>query len=95
VRLLSTDLKQVKFLLDENIPINLKHIFLDHGISCSTVKEKGWLGTKNGVLSKKAKQNNLILVTRDKDFTFLWKKYELHVIYLAIEPIMFIILIKI
>ena len=80
------DLKQAKFLLDENVPLKLKYIFLDRGISCVTVKEKGWLGTKNGILSNKIKQNNLILVTRDKDFTFLWKKYGLQVIYLAIEP---------
>jgi hypothetical protein len=31
-------------------------------------------------------KNNLIVVTQNKDFTFLWKKYELQVVYLAIEP---------
>lgn len=44
------------------------------------------MGVKNGELSLKVKQNNLILVTRDKDFTFLWKKYRIQVVYLAIEP---------
>lgn len=82
-------LKKVKFLLDENVPVKLKRVFFDRGIHCVTIKEEGWLGIKNSELSKKVKQNNLILVTHDKDFTFLWKKHKLQVIYLAIEPAIF------
>ncbi|MHA1428534.1 MAG: DUF5615 family PIN-like protein [Candidatus Helarchaeota archaeon] len=79
-------LNKVKFLLDENIPIKLKQVFRDRGIQCTTIKNKGWLGIKNGELSKKLQQENIILVTRDKDFTFLWKKHKIQVIYLTIEP---------
>lgn len=79
-------LKKVKFLLDENVPIKLKRVFIDRGIHCVTIKEKGWLGVKNSKLSEQVKQNNLIIITRDKDFMFLWKKFKIQVIYLAIEP---------
>lgn len=79
-------LKKVKFLLDENIPIKLKQVFINHGIQCTTIKDKGWLGIKNGDLSKKVQQENIILVTRDKDFTFLWDRHKIQVIYLTIEP---------
>ena len=79
-------LKKVKFLLDENVPVKLKDVFIDRGIQCVTIKDMGWLGIKNGELSKKVKQEHLILVTRDKDFTFLWKNFKIQVVYLAIEP---------
>jgi predicted nuclease of predicted toxin-antitoxin system len=79
-------LKKVKFLLDENIPIKLKQVFIDRGIQCTTIKDEGWLGIKNGELSNKLLQGNIILVTRDKDFTFFWKKHKIQVIYLTIEP---------
>ncbi len=79
-------LKKVKFLLDENVPVKLKQIFTDREIQCATIKELNWLGIKNGELSKNVKQDTLILITRDKDFTFLWKKFKIQVIYLAIEP---------
>jgi predicted nuclease of predicted toxin-antitoxin system len=76
----------VKFLLDENVPVKLKYVFTDRKIHCVTIKEEGWLGIKNGELSNKLKHHHFILVTRDKDFTFLWEKYKIQVIYLAIEP---------
>jgi predicted nuclease of predicted toxin-antitoxin system len=79
-------LRKVKFLINENVPVKLKRIFFDRGIYCVALREEGWLGIKNGELSNKIRQNNLILVTRDKDFTYLWKKYKVSVIYLAIEP---------
>lgn len=56
-------LKKAKFLLDENVPVKLKYIFIDHRIHCVTIKEKGWLGIKNGELSNKLKQNHFIVVT--------------------------------
>jgi hypothetical protein len=41
---------------------------------------------KNGDLSVKEKEKDFILVTRDKDFVFLSKKYILKVIYFAVKP---------
>jgi predicted nuclease of predicted toxin-antitoxin system len=79
-------LKKAKFLLDENVPLQLKKVFDDQGYFCTTVPAEGWSGIKNGELSKTVKNNNFLLVTRDKDFTFLWKKHKIQVIYLAIEP---------
>ncbi|MCG3252963.1 MAG: DUF5615 family PIN-like protein [Candidatus Heimdallarchaeota archaeon] len=80
------DLKKAKFLLDENIPLSLKKIFDDQGLFCTTLQAEGWFGIKNGALSKKVRQNKFVLVTRDKDFTFLWQKYNIQVIYILIEP---------
>ena len=41
-------LKKVNFILGENVPVKLKQVFTDHGVTCITVKEKGWIGLKNG-----------------------------------------------
>ncbi|TET29093.1 MAG: hypothetical protein E3J70_07880 [Candidatus Heimdallarchaeota archaeon] len=79
-------LKKAKFLLDENIPLSLKKVFEDQDLFCSTVQAEGWAGIKNGELTEKVKNNNFVLVTRDKDFTFLWQKHKIKVIYIAIEP---------
>lgn len=48
-------LKKVKFLLDENVPLQLKKIFDDHGLFCTTVQTEGWSGIKNCELSKMVK----------------------------------------
>lgn len=80
------DLTEAKFLLDENVPRKLKEVFKSKGLECPTVQELGWREIKNGELSVKVKRNDFILVTRDKDFVFLWKKYKLKVIYFAVKP---------
>jgi predicted nuclease of predicted toxin-antitoxin system len=80
------DLTKVQFLLDENISYRLLPLFKKYHLNFSTLQKFGWSGVKNGELAKKVKQHNYILVTRDKDFTFLWKKYGIRVIYLAIKP---------
>ncbi len=79
-------LKKVKFLLDENIPIKLKQLFTSLGLSCVTIRDLKWFGIRNGKLSEKVKKEPFVLVTRDKDFVFLWNKYHIQVIHLAIEP---------
>jgi len=60
--------------------------FKKRGLDARTVQEVGWSGIKNGDLSQKVFTDNFVLVTRDKDFTFLWKKYQIKVVYLAVEP---------
>jgi predicted nuclease of predicted toxin-antitoxin system len=79
-------LTQILFLLDENVDQRIKVVFNKLHLKYSTVQQEGWSGIKNGQLSQRVKQNNLVLITRDKDFTFLWKKFEIRIIYLAIEP---------
>lgn len=79
-------LKQMEFLLDENVSYRLKKLFIRLNIHCTTVQQQGWGGLRNGELSPKIQQLGAVLVTRDRDFTFLWKKYDIKVIYIAIEP---------
>ena len=81
-------LNQAKFLLDENVPNQLVSIFKGHPSKIATVQQLGWSGTKNSDLAKKMNENNYILITRDKDFTFLWRKHKLKVIYIAIAPML-------
>lgn len=79
-------LKKAKFLLDENVPIKLKQLFTSLDLSSVAVRDLKWFGIRNGKLSEKTKKESYILVTRDKDFTFLWDKYQIRVIHIAIEP---------
>ena len=78
--------KKAKFLLDECLDVRLSKILNDFGLSCFTLRDKGWTGIKNGQLSQLAKVNDFILITYDKDFTFLWDKYKIQVIYVSIHP---------
>ena len=79
-------LEKAKFLLDENMPVKLKQLFTSLELSCVTVRDLKWFGIRNGRLSSKVKDDSYVLVTRDKDFTFHWNRYNIQVIYLAIEP---------
>ena len=81
-----SDLKKVQLLLDENVSHRLNHLFNRLNIKFSTVQAQGWRGYKNGELAQQVKQNNSILLTRDRDFIFLWNKYQIKVIYLNIHP---------
>ena len=79
----------IKFLLDENVPIKLKQTITNIGFNCNTIQEKGWSGYKDKDISMEIQNLDVIFITRDKDFKFLWKKYNLNVVYLAIEPAIF------
>jgi predicted nuclease of predicted toxin-antitoxin system len=76
----------IKFLLDENIPVKVKQLFKKFGHECQTIQERGWSGYKDSEISTRIQNQKLVFITRDKDFSFLWKKYKLKVIFLAIEP---------
>lgn len=76
----------IKFLLDENIPYKIWKFIKDLGFECSVIQELGWNGFKDKDIAKNIQDKELIFITRDKDFTFIWKKYNLRVIYIAIEP---------
>lgn len=79
-------LEKVQFLLDENVSHRLNLLFNRFNIKFSTVQAHGWSGYKNSELAQQVKQNNYILLTRDRDFIFLWNKYQIKVIYLNIHP---------
>ena len=55
-------------------------------MKCETIQDRGWTGLKDIEICKNISNEKVIFVTRDKDFTFLWKKYGLGVIFIAIEP---------
>ena len=76
----------IKFLLDENVPFKILKSIKELGFECSTIQELGWNGFKDKEIAKNIQDENLIFITRDKDFTFIWKKYGLRVVYIAIEP---------
>lgn len=81
------ELTQTKFLLDENVPIKLKRTFFELGVKCQTIKDLGWCGLKDKEIAARITHSDYILITRDKDFTFIWQQKLLKVIFLAIHPV--------
>jgi predicted nuclease of predicted toxin-antitoxin system len=60
----------MKILLDENIPVKLKHAFGDI-FQVLTVSETGWNGKKNGALMQLMTQHHFDgLVTLDKNLQY-------------------------
>ncbi len=43
-------------------------------------------GFRENEIFKNIQNKKIIFITRDKDFTFIWKPYALRVMYIAIEP---------
>ena len=59
----------MKTLLDEHVDVRFKAALL--GIEIYTVREMGWLGSKNGVLKAKMEAEGFrILITADKNMPF-------------------------
>ena len=85
-RQLSLAQGETRVLLDENIPRELLKVFKKRGLGARTVQAAGWSGIKNGDLAQKVLAENFVLVTRDKDFSFLWKKHRIKVVYMGVEP---------
>jgi predicted nuclease of predicted toxin-antitoxin system len=55
-------------------------------MECITIQDLNWCGVKDKELSLRIKGSNYILVTRDKDFTFIWRQRKLKVVYITVEP---------
>ena len=51
--------KKAKFLLDECRDVRLSKVLNDFGVSCYTLRDKGWTGIKNVQLSQLVKENYL------------------------------------
>ena len=62
---------KIKFLLDENVPIKLKRLFEKLGLACQTIQELGWCGLKDRKIAERLKAAQIVLLSRDKDFTFI------------------------
>lgn len=59
----------MKVLLDENVPHELRPMLSEHEVF--TVRYKGWLGLKNGVLLRTAAEDGFdVLVTLDSGIQF-------------------------
>jgi predicted nuclease of predicted toxin-antitoxin system len=80
------NLTGLEFVFDENIPIGLSKIFQRLEIKWKSVQNLGWSGIEDKAIAEKLANSRKILITRDKDFQFLWEKYNLRVIHLMIEP---------
>lgn len=60
----------MKILLDESLPRKLKKLF-ESGHEVWTVRDKGWLGQKNGVLVKLLTEENFdLFVTVDRNLRY-------------------------
>ncbi len=60
----------MKILLDESLPLKLRHDFgQDHDVL--TVKDKGWLGQKNGILLNLMVEDGFeVFVTVDRNLPY-------------------------
>lgn len=77
---------KLQFLLDENVPVGLQKIFRSTGYTCKSIQQLGWNGFKDQDIAQRITSTRWIFITRDRDFQFLWEKYNLRVIHLMIEP---------
>ena len=58
----------MRLLLDESVPAALRHHLPGHSVK--TVKEKGWVGMKNGALLSHAAAEFDALITVDKNLPY-------------------------
>ena len=72
-------LKKVQLLLDENASHRLILFLNQISNNISTVQAQGWSGYKNGRLAQQIKQQDYVLLTRDKDFVFMWRTHQIKV----------------
>lgn len=70
-------------LLDESIPQDLRHEFVDHEVK--TVGYMGWLGVKNGQLLRLAAQRFDVFITLDQNLEY---QQNLTVLPLAVVVVM-------
>ena len=60
-----------KFIADENIPLSLIKSLRELGYEVLTVEEVAYFGIKNNELAELSIQHEMIIITRDADFTRL------------------------
>jgi predicted nuclease of predicted toxin-antitoxin system len=60
----------MRLLLDENFPATIAADFVKDGFEVMTVYSLGWVGTKNGLLLKRAPSVCDVFVTLDKSLPF-------------------------
>jgi len=58
----------MRLLLDESLPRGLKDLLSPHAVA--TVQEKGWAGTTNGELLRKAESEFEVFLTADQNLEY-------------------------
>lgn len=79
----------MKFLLDENVPQSLKtFLVLERKFNVTSIQDLNQQGISNGEVANLALKHESVIITFDKDFTFLninlRKKSK--IIYIKIHP---------
>lgn len=78
----------LKLLLDENLPVKLKHRFAEAGIEAFTVRDMQWLGKENGkFLQLMPREGFTLFVTIDNNLSFQqnFVNYPIRVIVLIAQ----------
>lgn len=60
----------MRFLTDENVATSVVLALRQAGYDVVDVKERGWFGQSDKVLTRFAAQDNRIILTHDKDFLY-------------------------
>jgi len=78
----------MKFLLDENVPADIKRMLFRISHEPVTLKDLGKLQLKNGEVAKLSIEEGAILITFDSDFLELKKSLKklVKVIYIRMHP---------
>jgi predicted nuclease of predicted toxin-antitoxin system len=74
----------MKILLDECLPVKFKNEFNE--FTTYTVRDKSWIGVKNGELLKKARDDHFdVFVTSDKKLRYQINRDELKIAIIIID----------
>ncbi len=78
----------MKFLLDENVPHELRQVLQKKGHECVTLSELKSVGISNGEVVRVAHEQQAIIITCDDDFIHLNKERQsiTRVIFIHIYP---------
>ncbi len=75
----------MKILLDEQLPVKLKHRFRPE-LEISTVRDENWLGIKNGELIASAIETGFtIFITNDQNLGFQQKLTQFKILFININ----------
>jgi predicted nuclease of predicted toxin-antitoxin system len=76
----------MKLLLDESLPVKLRHRFIERGYETFTTRDMKWLGTKNGDLLSLMLENDFTtFITIDNNIAFQqnFNNYPIQVLVLV------------
>ncbi len=77
----------IRILLDECLPVKLRHRFqdCDESLFVSTVTQEKWNGIKNGKLLDKAQQSFDILITIDQSMSYQHSIQKFNIALIALK----------